>query len=141
MNREFTFKAVVAVLAVCFTLVFGDVNRAMGILLTVMVFDYASGWLAAWYGKRLDSKIGFKGIVKKVLMLLLVGLAHQIDVLSGSQGVARNAAIGFLVANEGLSIVENAAECGVVIPLLTKALALLKEKAGQQVDQGGGAGG
>ncbi len=135
MDREFTFKALVASVATYLTMVFGEADRAMGVLVTLMVLDYISGVLAAWYGKRLDSKVGLKGIVKKVLMLLLMAVAHQVDVLTGTQGVVRNAVIWFLAANEGLSILENAGECGLTIPILSNALALLKQKAEQQ---GGG---
>jgi len=118
-------KAVIGYLA----FLVGGVDRALQILITLMCLDYVTGVLAAFTGKRLDSKIGFKGIVKKVAMLALVLVAHQLDQLTGTNGIARLAVIYFLVANDGLSILENLSECGVGVPeFLKTALGSLKEK-------------
>lgn len=134
MDKEFTVKAILAAAATYLTYLVGEVDRMLGILVIVMILDYVSGVLAAWYGQRLDSKIGFRGIVKKTLMLVLVAVAHQVDALTGSTGITRTAVIWFLVANDGISITENAAECGVEIPLLTRALQLIKDKADQNAE-------
>ena len=134
MDKEFTVKAILAAAATYLTYLVGEVDRMLGILVIVMILDYVSGVLAAWYGQRLDSKIGFRGIVKKTLVLVLVAVAHQVDALTGSTGITRTAVIWFLVANDGISITENAAECGVEIPLLTRALQLIKDKADQNAE-------
>lgn len=141
MDREFTAKASLAAAATYITYLIGEVDRMLGILVIVMALDYISGVLAAWYGRRLDSKIGFRGIVKKVLMLILVAVAHQVDALTGHTGITRTAVIWFLVANDGISITENAAECGVEIPLLTRALQLIKDRADEKAQAEGGQGG
>ena len=130
MDRETIFKGLFASVATYLTFLVGEVNQVVQILVTLMVIDYVTGFISAWTHKTLDSHTGFRGISKKVLMLLLVIVAHQFDKLVGTNGLARTATMYFLIANDGLSILENLAECGVPIPaFLLKALALMREKA------------
>ncbi|MCL2354416.1 MAG: phage holin family protein, partial [Oscillospiraceae bacterium] len=81
-----------------------------------MGVDYITGIIKAIYDKKLNSKIGAMGIVKKIGYLVLVGVAAQIDNIMGQTGVIRTMVIYFFVANEGLSIVENWAGMGLPIP-------------------------
>ena len=101
----------------------------MEILVIIIVLDYITGVIAACCRRELNSYIGLRGIAKKVGMLCLVVLAQQIDVLTGTQGIVRIAVIWFLVANDGLSVLENLAETGLKIPeWLINALEGLKER-------------
>jgi len=129
LDKETLAKSGLAAIATYATLVMGEADRALGILIILMVFDYITGVISAWHNKRLSSEVGLKGIAKKGLMLILVIVGHQVDSMLGTQGVTRTAVIWFLAANDGLSIVENAAECGVSVPLLSQALALIKQEA------------
>lgn len=97
---------------------FGEWNNQMEILLIFMVVDYLTGLSAAFIQNNvyLDSRKGFKGIVKKIVILCLVVLAHQIDILIGQNTLTRNVVLFFFIGNEGLSILENAANCGLPIP-------------------------
>ena len=92
-------------------------NGILEALLFAMVIDYISGLLAAYInpGMRLDSRKGFRGIAKKIMILLLVSLAHFVDQATG-QTFVQIVAIWSFLGNEGLSIVENAANAGLPIP-------------------------
>lgn len=96
---------------------FGVWNVALEALVWAMVIDYLTGVLAAYINPRLmlDSRMGFRGICKKILILLLVSLAHFVDSATGQQIVC-TAVVWFFLGNEGLSILENAAKAGVPIP-------------------------
>ena len=110
-------------------------NGVLEALLCAMVLDYLSGLLAAYINPRmkLDSRRGFRGIGKKIMILLLVSLAHFADYATG-QTIVQTIAIWFFLGNEGLSIIENAANAGVPVPeKLKKTLEQLKiEKGGQE---------
>lgn len=109
-------------------------NGALEALLCAMVLDYLSGLLAAYINPRmkLDSRRGFRGIGKKIMILLLVSLAHFADGATG-QTVVQTIAIWFFLGNEGLSILENAANAGVPIPKkLKEKLEQLKEEKGEE---------
>ena len=110
-------------------------NGVLEALLCAMVLDYLSGLLAAYINPRmkLDSRRGFRGIGKKIMILLLVSLPHFADYATG-QTIVQTIAIWFFLGNEGLSIIENAANAGVPVPeKLKKTLEQLKiEKGGQE---------
>ncbi|HQA08065.1 MAG TPA: phage holin family protein [Syntrophomonadaceae bacterium] len=84
-------------------------------LILFIVCDYVSGLLAAGVEKRLNSQVGFRGIVKKIFILILVVVAYQIDLVLGLT-VIRLMVIGFYLGIEGLSILENAVRCGLEVP-------------------------
>lgn len=113
--------------------IYGDLNSLLVTLFIVIVLDYITGLLKAFITKELSSSIGFKGILKKVLILCVVGLAHLIDKCVGSGETWRNIAIVFYICNEGLSILENAVACGLPVPAAIKnALKSLEEKEGEK---------
>ena len=86
---------------------YGDMNGLLIALFVAIILDYATGLIKAGIKHELSSEIGFKGILKKVLILLIVGLSHVVDRCVGSGETWRNIAIVFYIANEGLSILEN----------------------------------
>lgn len=99
------------------TYLFGAWNSVLEALIYAMVIDYISGVLAAYVNPdmALDSHRGFQGICKKLMILLLVSLAHFMDNAMGQQLICV-AVTWFFLGNEGLSILENAGKAGVPIP-------------------------
>ena len=91
-----------------------------GLLLALVIFaavDYITGVMCAINDKSLSSHVGFRGICRKVLIFLLVGMAHILDSqIIGSGSILRTAVIFFYLSNEGVSILENAAHLGLPVP-------------------------
>lgn len=106
----------------------GGWSTLMGILLAFVFIDYATGLFASALEGRLSSKVGFKGIFKKVMIFAIVAVAHLIDeALGGQNDIFRDATIFFYLANELLSILENAGRAGLPIPdKLQNAVDVLK---------------
>lgn len=95
----------------------GGCDGLMYALIAFVVVDYITGIMCAIVDKKLSSEVGFKGICKKVLIFLLVGMANVLDVnIIGSGSVLRTAAIFFYLSNEGVSLLENAAHLGLPVP-------------------------
>ncbi|OUP80936.1 UNVERIFIED_ORG: holin [Lacrimispora saccharolytica] len=86
-------------------------------LIAFVVIDYITGVMCAIINRELSSAVGFKGIFRKVLIFLLVGIANIIDVqVIGTGAVLRTAVIFFYISNEGVSLLENAGHLGLPIP-------------------------
>lgn len=118
-----------SVIITVFIYLVGGIDVALTCLLIAIVLDYASGMIKAYVTKELSSKIGVKGIIKKVSILLVVMLAVLVDRATGETGAIRTLVIYYFVANEGLSIIENLAKAGVPIPKnLRDALKTLKKE-------------
>ena len=105
-----------------------------GLLIALVVFvaiDYVTGVMCAVSDKKLSSEVGFKGICRKVLIFLLVGIANILDVqVIGTGSVLRTAVIFFYLSNEGVSLLENAAHLGLPVPEKMKdILAQLHDRA------------
>ena len=109
-------NSIFSVIATTIIYLIGGFDSAVITLLFMMVFDYITGIISAIYNKKLSSKVGFKGILKKVLMLIIVCVATLIDRLVGESGAIRTLVIYYYVANEGISILENLVECNVKFP-------------------------
>ena len=95
-----------------------------------MIIDYLTGVMHAILERQLSSAVGFKGICKKVLIFVMVGTAHLLDVyILGGTGALRSAVICFYLSNEGISMLENASRIGLPIPdALREVLAQLHQK-------------
>lgn len=105
-----------------------------GLLLALVAFaaaDYLTGVMCAVSDRKLSSNVGFKGICRKVLIFLLVGIANILDVhVIGTGSVLRTAVIFFYISNEGVSLLENAAHLGLPVPEKMKdILAQLHDRA------------
>ena len=91
-----------------------------GLLIALVIFavaDYITGVMCAVADKKLSSEVGFKGICRKVIIFMLVGIAHIIDVnVIATGSVLRTAVIFFYLSNEGVSLLENAGHLGLPIP-------------------------
>jgi toxin secretion/phage lysis holin len=104
-------------------------------LIGFMVVDYATGVMCAILDKKLSSVVGFRGIFKKVLILIMVGIAHAIDHnLIGTGESVRTAVVMFYLSNEGVSLLENAARIGLPIP--EKLKAILAQLRGKDTSRG-----
>ena len=112
-----------------------------GLLIALVVFvavDYITGVMCAVSDKKLSSEVGFKGICRKVLIFLLVGIANIVDVqVIGTGSVLRTAVIFFYLSNEGVSLLENAAHLGLPVPEKMKdILAQLHDRAENTESEG-----
>ena len=122
--REFTVELVWAKIQTAITLLGGWLGYFVGgwdgmliALVVLMALDYITGVMCAIADHKLSSSVGFKGICKKVFILMLVGVANIVDVhVVGSGSALRAAVICFYLSNEGVSILENAGHIGLPIP-------------------------
>ena len=132
---ENTFKIIVGVGGGLASFLFGGWSALLQTLVLFIVLDYVIGVMVAGYHGQLNSKVGFKGIAKKVLILLLVAVAHQIDLLLGDGSLIRDSVIFFYIANELLSILETVGKTNLPIPdVLRKAVETLNSKGEGKVD-------
>lgn len=119
---------VASIVATTFIWLVGGFDVALSCLLVAIVLDYISGLIKAYETKTLSSSIGFRGILKKVAILLIVMLAVLVDRITIDNGGIRTLVIYYFVANEGLSILENLAQAGLPIPKsLKNALKVIKK--------------
>ena len=101
----------------------GGMDGLLTALIIFMVLDYITGLMCAIIDKKLSSAVGFKGICKKVLIVMLVGVAHVVDMyVVGSGNALRSAVVCFYLSNEGVSMLENAAHLGLPIPEKLKGI-------------------
>ena len=99
----------------------GGVDGLMIALIIFVALDYVTGVMCAITDRKLSSAVGFKGIFKKVLIFMLVGVANIVDVhVVGSGSALRSAVICFYLSNEGVSMLENAAHLGLPVPAKLK---------------------
>ncbi len=116
-----TFQAVIAALGGWLGYFLGGCDGLLYALIVFVVLDYITGVLCAIADRRLSSAVGFKGICRKVLIFALVGIANILDVhVIGTGCVVRTATIFFYISNEGVSILENAANLGLPVPKKVK---------------------
>lgn len=125
-----SFKAVTAFLCTAFSFVFGNMDGMFIALIALIVLDYISGVIAAIAEKKLSSSVGARGIAKKLFMLLIVAVANIVDInVIGEGHVLRTVTTAFYIANECISLIENAGRLGVPVPKkLMDVLEQLKNK-------------
>ncbi len=123
-------KSIIAAVCAVFGFVFGDLNGLMVALVALIVLDYISGVIAAVVEKKLSSEVGAKGIAKKIFMLLIVAVANIVDInVIGEGHVLKSVTVVFYIANECISLIENAGRLGVPVPKkLLDVLEQLKNK-------------
>lgn len=134
VEMEATFKTIQALIAVIggyLGFFIGGLDGLVIVLIVCIAIDYVTGVMCAVVDKKLSSKIGFKGICRKILIVLLVGIANMVDIYVIKSGsMLRTAAIFFYISNEGISILENAGHLGLPIPTKIKdVLVQLHKKA------------
>lgn len=95
----------------------GGLDGFLYALIAFVVIDYLTGVMCAIVDKKLSSNVGFKGLFRKILIFVMVGVAHVIDVqILGNGGAIRTAVIFFYLSNEGVSLLENSAHLGLPVP-------------------------
>lgn len=131
---EKLFNGTVAVVATFLTYLFGGWDAAIGILIVFMILDYVTGVVVAYQNKQLNSEIGFKGLIKKCMILIILIVAVMLDrLLNTGTWVFRTLVCYFYIANEGVSLLENVSNLGVKIPgKLKDALEQLNEKESEE---------
>jgi toxin secretion/phage lysis holin len=126
---EATIKTIFAALGSAAAYMWGPWDALILVLIAFVVTDYITGVMGAAAQRKLDSAIGFKGIMKKIMIFVLVAVGSLLDkVIPAANNAIRAAICMFYIANEGLSILENAGALGLPLPaVLKKWLAKLKE--------------
>lgn len=130
MSTEKIWQAVLAGALAVFQFLLGGADTLLIVLLALMIMDYITGVVGACVSGTLSSAVGARGIAKKVLLLVVVALAVQLDrIVNGGSFMFRNFICYFYIANEGISILENAVKLGIPVPAkLKNALDQLKKK-------------
>ncbi len=124
-------KWLIALVGGLLTSLLGGWDLALQVLVLFVVLDYATGLVAAYEEQNLNSRVGFKGIAKKILLFVPIAVAYWLDTLLG-QEILRSLAIFFYIANEGLSMMENLGRAGVPFPVqIQTALEQLKKVEGE----------
>lgn len=110
---------------------YGEVSGLFWALIAFMALDYITGVIVAVIEKRLSSEVGFRGLAKKFLILVFVAVGHIADTyILGGTPAAMSAVMLFYIANEGISIIENAAALGLPVPKkLTNIMEQIKNKS------------
>lgn len=110
---------------------YGEVSGLFWALIAFMALDYITGVIVAVIEKRLSSEVGFRGLAKKFLILVFVAVGHIADTyILGGTPAAMSAVMLFYIANEGISIIENAAALGLPVPKkLTSIMEQIKNKS------------
>lgn len=110
---------------------YGEVSGLFWALIAFMALDYITGVIVAVIEKRLSSEVGFRGLAKKFLILVFVAVGHIADTyILGGTPAAMSAVMLFYIANEGISIIENAATLGLPVPKkLTSIMEQIKNKS------------
>lgn len=116
----------------------GGCDGLLYALVAFVVIDYLTGIMCAISDHTLSSQVGFRGICRKVLIFLMVGIANIIDVqVLNTPGVLRTATVFFYLSNEGVSLLENAAHLGLPVPDAIKAVLEQLHNRGNSADQKG----
>lgn len=130
MTPEHIFKSLSAILCGIAGFLWGSVDGLFLALIAFMGMDLVTGMIVGAYEHNLNSEICFRGLCKKIMILLFVALGHLLDaqILGGEKSISRSAVIGFYCACEGLSILENGGKLGLPYPKKLKdILAQLKK--------------
>lgn len=132
--KEFDLRGVLSIIGGLLGGFLGGMDGLLYALICFIVLDYITGVLSAIDQHRLSSAVGFKGIARKIIIFVLVGVANILDIyILGHASVLRAAVIFFYLSNEGISILENATQLGLPIPeKLQKILQQMNHKEEEQ---------
>jgi len=136
---KFSIKTIIAAIIGGFIALIGGWDKVMEILIIFIVLDYLTGVGLAIKGKKLNSEIGAKGLLKKAAIFAVIIIAAQLDrIVENPTNLFRTAAALFYVANEGISITENIGKLGAPLPgFIIKVLEQLKSKNDEEVKLNG----
>ncbi|MGG1879977.1 holin family protein [Paenibacillus sp. 7541] len=130
------FKLLVAGAGSVTVYVWGGWSLPLHLLLWLVVIDWLTGWGAAWMNGELRSRIGYKGIARKITIFLLIALMHLVDRVLGEMNYFQNTVIFFYLANELLSIIENVGRMGIPIPQSLRNVVQLFQIKSEEGEQG-----
>jgi toxin secretion/phage lysis holin len=126
---ETSLKVGMAIGGATASFLWGGWTIAIQALMVFAMIDYVTGVVAAGKEGNLSSRLGGRGIAKKVMIFLIVAVAHMVDQMLGDGDIVRDATITFYLCNEGLSIIENSGKMGLPVPtVITQAIQILKGK-------------
>ncbi len=131
MNKlQIAIDSIAGAIGALLGFLFGEITGLFLALLAFMALDYITGIIIAVINRMLSSETGFKGLAKKLLILVFVALGHIIDTyILGGTPAAMSAVMLFYTANEGISIIENAAALGLPVPRkLREIMEQIKDK-------------
>ena len=115
---------------------YGEVTGLFWALIAFMTTDYITGVVVAAINKQLSSEVGFRGLAKKLMILVFVSLGHIADMyVLGGTPVAMSAVMLFYIANEGLSIIENAGNLGLPVPKKLKDIMVQLKKESESEEE------
>ena len=132
------YKLLISAPAGVIGFLYGGWSTMLTVLVTLIIIDYATGWIAAATNGQLKSRVGLKGISRKVMILLMVAVAHIVDLVLVESSIkmpysTMSVAVTFYCINELLSIIENAGKLGVYVPEpVTKAIEVLRSNSGHK---------
>lgn len=127
MNK--IMEKIFSVLGTFFLFLFGDFDFLLKAILTLMLLDYITGVCKSFVKKKVNSSIGAKGIIKKVIYLCIIAVSVILDKMLNTNGGLRTLVITSFIFNEILSILENSSEMGIKIPkVIYNSLEKLKQK-------------
>lgn len=117
MRWDNLIKALSGAVGAVVGFLYGEINGLFIAIIALMALDYITGILCAVTTKTLSSEVGFRGLVKKFMILIVIAVGHLVDAyIIGTGSAIMSAVILFFAANEGISILENAAALGLPIP-------------------------
>ena len=120
MDKIFNWTStVIGIVGGFFVAIFSQWDSILWALLVIMVLDYLTGVIKAIYTKTMSSEIGFKGLLKKITILIIVALSNVLQQITGDNVAIREIVIMFYIANEGISVLENVA---VIYPRMPQKL-------------------
>lgn len=133
---EVAFKTGAAVMGAVVGFLFGGWSEALILLLSLVGIDYLTGFLASAVEGKLSSRVGFRGIPKKIMIFVMVAVGHLVDTTIGTNHMFRDATIFFYCANELVSIIENAGRMGLPVPeILRQTIDILRGKSEKGADK------
>lgn len=135
MNDVTITKAALGTVVAAISGFFGGLDGVMYALVVFMTLDYATGVAVAVKERKLSSEVGFWGLVRKVCILALIGVANLIDinVIGGDGHVFRTGVAAYYIGNEGISLLENIGNLGVKLPpQLVSVLEQIRDKGGNE---------
>lgn len=106
----------------------GGFDMLLGVIITLVVLDYMTGILKAIYNKQLSSEVGYKGIIKKVFIFIVIATSYEIQKVVGNNIPLREMTLVFFISNEAISLLENASEFIPIPPQLKNVLIQLRDK-------------
>lgn len=139
MSKElFTANGIFALIGATIANALGGWDLALKVLVSMVVLDYVTGVVIAILNKQLSSEVGFRGLYKKMMIFALVYLAVLLDAATGTNFV-RTLVIMFYIANEGISVLENAGRLGVPYPEFLKNVLMQLKKSTEEKGEAGNA--